>query len=103
MLKLDDKTVFDSVSKGRFLLVFHAKRCPLCPFVLNVLKDLETTAGKEVTFAQIDFDANQEAAKFYGIPGIPIVLAIKEGTVINGRPGIADVETYREFIRELSD
>jgi len=101
MLKLNDENVFDSVKIGKFLLVFHAKRCPLCPLVLDILSNLEITEKSEIQFAKIDFDSSQEAAKFYGIPGIPIVLVIKDGVVINGRPGVADADIYREFINEL--
>jgi thioredoxin-like negative regulator of GroEL len=99
MLELDNKTITKETVTGNALLLFYTERCPLCSPIIDLLQELEQEACNSIVFAKINFDLYPEIVKEYGIFGVPIVLAIKDGTILHGWGGLSDIDAYRTIIK----
>jgi len=101
MLKLNDENLLDTVKTGKHLLIIYKDVCPHCPAVFKIFKELERTKPGDINFAQVDVALCPEAKKLYSIPGVPTVLKIQDGKLLNSWPGLRDVEVYRKIIAEM--
>ena len=101
VLELNDSNVVKTMENGNFMLMFYAEWCPLVPPIFEILNELEQQEGECFQFAKIHFDFCPEAVKYYGIPGVPTVLAIKNGVVLRGWAGLTDAVAYRNIVGEI--
>ncbi len=101
MIELCDATFEKSLQKGKFLLMFYTEWCPLCPPILEMLGELEREEGGKFTFAKIELHSNPTAAKHFGVPFIPLEMAVIDGKALYGTAGLLQMEGYRMIVREL--
>jgi putative thioredoxin len=79
---------------------FWAEWCQPCKQLTPVLE--EAVAGREVTLAKVDVDANKGLAREYGIAGIPAVKAFKNGRVVAEFTGLRSRAGVDLFLDELT-
>ncbi len=101
MLELTDENFEAPLQNGKFMLMFYTAWCPLCPVIIDILRELEAQEGGRFTFAKIDHDVNWRAAKYYGAFGVPLVFAIADGRPAYGLGGILIADVYRMMIEEF--
>jgi thioredoxin 1 len=91
----------ESLFQKPTILFFYTDWCELCLDVREFLQSLQSEAGDIAQFCQIDFDTCDHIAERYGVVGIPTVLALNGGTVIDMRPGLRDEAQYRAMVEAL--
>lgn len=105
MIEVNDASGPDVIKSGNYILMFYTTWCPRCPPVILTLLDLEKkyrrNKKKKFTFAKIDFDKNPEAKEFFNIIGVPAILAIKNGTVLEGWIGIDNIFICEKAVNKL--
>lgn len=66
---------------------FWAPWCGPCRIVGPILEELATELAGAVQFVKVNVDDNQELASRYGIQGIPTLLFVKDGEIVDGQVG----------------
>jgi thioredoxin 1 len=82
---------------------FWAPWCGPCKMVAPILdKIAEEYAGKLVV-AKVNTDENAEWAMKYGVQGIPTMLLVFEGKIVNRQVGALPEPMLREIIDQFMD
>jgi len=74
---------------------FWAPWCGPCRIVGPILEELATEMGETVQFVKVNVDENQELASRFGIRGIPTLLFVKGGEVVDGQVGALPKDALR--------
>jgi thioredoxin 1 len=91
---------FPGFIENKLVLVdFFAEWCMPCVMLTPVLEEI---AGeiKNVKFAKINIDGNQETAAKYGVSSIPCLIIFKDGEEIDRIIGAQPSEVIEEKIKE---
>ena len=86
------------------LIKFGAGWCGPCKVLaptIDKLKEKYNTEGSDVEVLDIDIDSDPEAATKYGIRNIPITFFIKDGEVIEKKPGVLTMDVIETTITNL--
>ena len=91
--KLNMKEIYSKFeNKETFVLYLGRKTCPHCRKFSPVLKEFNILYGNKLNYYDIESpDLDKDAKVFLSklkIPGVPAVLYVKEGKVVNGWAGI---------------
>jgi len=79
---------------------FFAEWCMPCLMLAPVIEDLaETESMKEVKFAKINIDDNQELARKHNITSIPCLIVFKKGKEVGRIIGNQTAESIERKIR----
>jgi thioredoxin 1 len=96
-----EKTVLESSLP--VVVDFWAPWCGPCKMVAPILdKIAEEFAGK-IIVAKVNTDENSEWAMKYGVQGIPTMLLIFEGKIVNRQVGALPEPMLREVIDQFMD
>ena len=74
---------------------FWAPWCGPCRIVGPILEELATEMGETVHFVKVNVDENQELASRFGIRGIPTLLFVKDGEIVDNQVGALPKEALR--------
>jgi len=80
---------------------FWAPWCGPCKIIAPVLEKLAGEYGDKITIAKVNTDENPEWAMKYGIQGIPTLLFIARGKVIDRQVGAAPAPTIKARVDKL--
>lgn len=101
--RIADEAAFEALlaAAGNRLLVveFYADWCAPCKLVAPILAEVAWAVGDRADFYAVDVDANRTLARRMGVSGIPNVMLIKKGAVLQRLPGVLAKETYLAAIR----
>lgn len=91
--KLNMKEIYSKFeNKETFVLYLGRKTCPHCRKFSPILREFNTLYGNKLNYYDIESpDLDKDAKVFLSklkIPGVPAVLYVKEGKVVNGWAGI---------------
>ena len=83
--------------KGKVLVDFFAPWCQPCKMIAPVVEQI---AGEQpaLKVVKVDADNAQQLMAKFGIRGIPTLLLIENGEVINTQVGAASVSQVRTFV-----
>ena len=105
--KLNMKEIYSKFeNKETFVLYLGRKTCPHCRKFSSVLREFNTLYGNKLNYYDIESpDLDKDGKVFLSklqIPGIPAVLYVKEGKVVNGwaGAGITAKGLYDRFFKE---
>ena len=105
--KLNMKEIYSKFeNKETFVLYLGRKTCPHCRKFSSVLREFNTLYGNKLNYYDIESpDLDKDAKVFLSklhIPGVPAVLYVKEGKVVNGWAGIGITAKglYDRFFKE---
>lgn len=105
--KLNMKEIYSKFeNKETFVLYFGRKTCPHCRKFSSVLREFNILYGNKLNYYDIEsVDLDKDAKVFLSklkIPGVPAVLYVKEGKVVNGWAGIGITAKglYDRFFKE---
>lgn len=74
---------------------FWAPWCGPCRMVAPILEELAAELGEKVRFVKVNVDENQELASRFGVRGIPTLLFVKDGEVVDGQVGLLPKDALR--------
>ncbi|MEK6915986.1 MAG: thioredoxin [Nanoarchaeota archaeon] len=83
---LSSKNFDDFISKNSAVIDFYADWCGPCKIMAPVFEKVASTV-KDVKFAKVNVDGNQEIAMRYGIMSIPTTIVFKKGQPVDMRTG----------------
>ncbi|KAK2565159.1 Thioredoxin [Acropora cervicornis] len=66
--------------------------------------ELDSVVGEndgQLELAKVDIDANSELALEYKVTGVPTVLGVKNGKIIDAFTGLVETEQLRRFVEKL--
>jgi thioredoxin 1 len=101
-----DEEAFDRLVAGagdRIVVVdFYADWCTPCKLLAPILAEVAGEAGAAADFYTVNVDLNRELARRMGVSGIPNVMLIREGKVLERLRGVLPKKTYLAVIREAA-
>ena len=105
--KLNMKEIYSKFeNKETFVLYLGRKTCPHCRKFSPILREFNILYGNKLNYYDIESpDLDKDAKVFLSklkIPGVPAVLYVKEGKVVNGWAGIGITAKglYDRFFKE---
>lgn len=105
--KLNIKEIYSKFeNKETFVLYLGRKTCPHCRKFSPILREFNSLYGNKLNYYDIESpDLDKDAKVFLAklqIPGVPAVLYVKEGKVVNGWAGIGITAKglYDRFFKE---
>ena len=105
--KLNIKEIYSKFeNKETFVLYLGRKTCPHCRKFSPILREFNSLYGNKLNYYDIESpDLDKDAKVFLEklqIPGVPAVLYVKEGKVVNGWAGIGITAKglYDSFFKE---
>jgi thioredoxin 1 len=93
------KTVLDSSLP--VIVDFWAPWCGPCRMVAPVLDKLAKEYAGELLVAKVNTDENPEWATKYGVQGIPTMLLVFEGKIVNRQVGALPEPMLREVVEQF--
>ena len=95
------KTVLESSLP--VIVDFWAPWCGPCKMVAPTLKKLAEEYAGKLLVAKVNTDQSQEWAMKYGVQGIPTMLLIHNGKVLNRQVGALPEPMLRDVIEQFLD
>lgn len=93
------KTVLDSSLP--VIVDFWAPWCGPCRMVAPVLDKLAKEYAGELLVTKVNTDENPEWATKYGVQGIPTMLLVFEGKIVNRQVGALPEPMLREVVEQF--
>jgi thioredoxin 1 len=87
--------------KGIAVIDFRAERCGPCRMLGPIIDQLSEEM-KEIKFAKVNVEQQQELAATFQISSIPVVFFVKDGQVVDKIIGLNPPTVYKEKIADLS-
>jgi thioredoxin 1 len=97
---METKRTFADIIKGAkpVLVDFSAEWCGPCKVMAPILSELKGILEDKVIILKIDVDKNQQAARAYGIQGVPTLILFKNGEIKWRQSGVVSVLTLRNVV-----
>jgi thioredoxin 1 len=104
-LEVTDTNITNVISEKELtVLDFWAEWCGPCRMLSPIIDELsnDNKDSEKVNIGKVNVDVNSETASKYGIRGIPTLLFIKDGIVVDRITGLKTKEEIQEKINTLT-
>lgn len=100
---IEDEAELDTLIYGQSRLVVDcmAAWCGSCKQISPFIDKLAEEYRDRVNVRKIDFDANRQLSKRFGLQGIPAVLYFKNGKLLKTLTGVKSYTEYTEAVSNL--
>lgn len=85
-------------TKGITFLCFSAPWCGTCRAVKRTMKEVD--AKNLATIIEIDADQYKDMAQKYHVQGVPVILLLNNGTIIDRINGSVDFDEFKTWIEK---
>ena len=86
--KVNEAEFKAATERGVVLVDFYADWCGPCRTLSEILSRVDSKVGDRVDILKVDVDRERGLARRFGVSGIPKILIIKDGQVVNTMVGI---------------
>ena len=80
---------------------FWAPWCGPCRMVAPILEELAEEYDDKLVIAKVNTDENPEWAMKYGVQGIPTMLFVKDGELVDRIVGAAPKPSIQQHVKEM--
>ena len=99
LTRQDDLRKIVNDTNGVVLVDFYADWCGPCQQQSAVLSDMQPAVAKgQGAIVKVDVERHPELADYFQVEALPTLVAIKQGTIISRKTGLAD---HREIASVL--
>jgi len=104
-IKVNDEAFEKTVLESSLPVVvdFWAPWCGPCKMVAPILDKIAKEYAGELIVAKVNTDENPEWAMKYGVQGIPTMLLMYDGKIVNRQVGALPEPMLREVIEQFLD
>ncbi len=88
----------DLIKKGNWIVDFWAEWCNPCKIMAPHFEKASEEI-KDVKFAKVDVDGNQNLAMRFGVMSIPTTILFKNGQPVEMRSGVLKLEDIKKLIK----
>ncbi|CAD6201390.1 GSCOCG00000193001-RA-CDS [Cotesia congregata] len=101
----DDKDFTERVknSKVPVIVDFFATWCNPCRLLTPRLESVIAEKQGKILLAKVDIDENAELAMDYQVQTVPVIMAMKDGKVLERIVGLQDTDKLRQFVDKYAD
>ena len=102
MVKHIDSVEFHKIiedKEGMYVVDFFATWCGPCKALAPIYESV-SEKFTDVTFCKIDVDENMEAAVSMKVMGVPTIVFINRGEVVDRTTGYMDEDELSDFVEE---
>lgn len=97
-----NETNKDCISNKNVVIDFWAEWCNPCKVFKETFHTVsEIDEFKDVTFLACNTEENEELCSKFGIRGIPTIIYLKNGDVIERKTGLQNKETFVESLNTV--
>ncbi len=96
-----EKTVLESSLP--VIVDFWAPWCGPCKMVAPILDKIASEYAGKIVVAKVNTDENSEWAMKYGVQGIPTMLLVYEGKIVNRQVGALPEPMLREIVNQFME
>ena len=93
---LTESNFKNTVSKGITVVDFYADWCGPCKMLTPILEKVSEQV--EAQICKVNVDESRELAQQFGVKGIPFLVVIKDGKMVEQSVGLKDENTILEMI-----
>lgn len=86
------------LSGKTILLDFYADWCGPCKMVAPVLEEI-AAERPDITVGKINVDENMELAVQFGVTSIPLLVAMRDGKIVNKTVGVSPKEEILDLLK----
>ncbi len=86
--KINEAEFAAATKSGVVLIDFYADWCGPCRTLAEILSNVDSKVGDRVNILKVDVDRERGLARRFGVSGIPKILIMKDGQVVNTMVGI---------------
>ncbi|KAJ8713362.1 hypothetical protein PYW07_013732 [Mythimna separata] len=89
-------------SKVPVVVDFFATWCNPCRLLTPRLESIVSESKGKVVLAKVDIDEQTDLALDYEVSSVPVLVAIKNGKVLNRLVGLQDTDKLRKWIEDFT-
>ena len=98
-IKILNENNFDTeTSTGTTLVDFYADWCGPCRMLSPIIESVADSLAGEVNVVKVNVDKSPNLARRFNVKGIPTLLVVKDGNVVNRKTGMGTREQLLEFV-----
>lgn len=104
--KVQDPKDFDERvknSKVPVIVDFFATWCNPCRMLTPRLESVIAEKQGKVLLAKVDIDENSDLALDYEVGSVPVLIAMKDGKVLERVVGLQDTDKLRQFVNKYAE
>ncbi|XP_076627310.1 thioredoxin, mitochondrial [Colletes latitarsis] len=106
VFKVQDPKDFDDRvknSKVPVIVDFFATWCNPCRMLTPRVESVIAEKQGKVLLAKVDIDENSDLALDYQVGSIPVLIAMKDGKVLDRIVGLQDIDKIKQFVDKYSE
>ncbi|XP_076292987.1 thioredoxin, mitochondrial [Lasioglossum baleicum] len=101
----DPKDFDDRVKKSKVPVIidFFATWCNPCRMLTPRIESVIAEKQGKVLLAKVDIDENSDLALDYEVGSVPVLIAMKDGKVLDRIVGLQDVDKLKQFVEKYTE
>lgn len=106
MFKVQDLKDFDERvknSKVPVIVDFFATWCNPCRMLTPRIETVVAEKQGKILLAKVDIDENTDLALDYHVGSVPVLIAMKDGKVLERIVGLQDTDKLRQFVNKYAE